>query len=114
MLWASQYAHFTAFTGNRESIRLARILPDGHFMQITISYPGFDVQGVVLSASGNRLRVAIKDWDDAAEFLCRDGQWFAENGDAIQVNWPDSLSIISTDWLCDLSRPQSPSPAWVN
>ena len=85
-----------------------------YFMQITISYPGFDVEGVVLSASANKLRVAMRDWDDAAEFLCRDGQWFAENGDAIRVNWPEPLGSIAAEKLFDRATLQSQSPAWVN
>jgi hypothetical protein len=84
-------------------------------MQITISYPGFDVDGVVLSASDTKMRIAMRDWDDAAEFQCRDGQWFAENGDAVQVTWPVTLgNLAAAEGLFDRVSLQSQSPAWVN
>ena len=84
-------------------------------MQITISFPGFDVEGVVLTASDDQLRVAIRDWDDAAEFLCRDGQWYSENGDAVQVTWPESFdSMTSMERLDNRVILQPQSLAWVN
>jgi len=58
---------------------------------ITISFlPGFDVDGIVLSATGDTMRVAIRDWDDAAEFQYQDGSWVAENGDPVQFSYADS------------------------
>jgi hypothetical protein len=73
-------------------------------MQITISFrSGFDVQGVVLSVTESRLRVAIRDWDDAAEFQRRDGQWFSENRDPVQITWPETLRTATTEDL-SLSR----------
>ena len=55
-------------------------------MQITISFPpGFEVEGVVLSLRGNSLRVAMRDWDDAAVFEFAGGQWLSENGDPCRV-----------------------------
>jgi hypothetical protein len=65
-------------------------------MQITISFrPGFDVKGVVLSQSGARLRVAMQNWDDAAEFQCRHGQWFSENRDPVDIAWQASCRSAS-------------------
>jgi len=89
-------------------------------MQITISFrTGFDVEGVVLTATGERLRVAMRDWDDAAEFVCRDGQWFSENGDPVHIIWPEvlegSLDEASlTDGFCDRAGLTPSTTAWVN
>jgi hypothetical protein len=55
-------------------------------MRITVSFPpGFDVEGFVLSLRGNSVRVAMRDWDDAAVFEFADGQWLAENGDSCRL-----------------------------
>ena len=60
-------------------------------MQITISFgAGFDVSGVVLSVTRAGVRVAVRDWDDAAEIQCRHGQWFLENRDPVHIAWPHS------------------------
>jgi hypothetical protein len=68
-------------------------------MEITISFQhGFDVRGVVLSASGARLRVAMQDWEDAAEFLCREGQWFCENSDPVAIACSKSLRSFVPDY----------------
>jgi hypothetical protein len=87
-------------------------------MQITISFsPGFDVEGVVLSVSGGRLRVALQNWDDAAEFQCRHGQWFSENRDPVHIDWPPSSRSDSTESLTRDSlrgRASLQSSTWVN
>lgn len=89
-------------------------------MKIAISFrSGFDVEGVVLSFTGTRLRVAMRDWDDAAEFQCRDGQWFSENGDPVHIAWPESFrsattESLTTDSLCDRASLRSSALAWVN
>ena len=55
-------------------------------MRITVSFPpGFEVEGFVLALRGNSVRVAMRDWDDAAVFEFTDGQWLAENGDACRL-----------------------------
>jgi hypothetical protein len=55
-------------------------------MRITISFPpGFEVEGFVLSLHGNSMRVAMRDWDDAAVFEFSGGQWLSENGDLCRV-----------------------------
>ena len=55
-------------------------------MRITVSYPpGFEVEGFVLSLRGNSMRVAVRDWDDAAVFEFAEGQWLSENGDACRM-----------------------------
>jgi hypothetical protein len=66
-------------------------------MQITISFgSGFDIEGVVLSLSGARLRVAMQNWEDAAEFQCRHGQWFLEDGDPVHIAWRASFRSVVT------------------
>jgi hypothetical protein len=88
-------------------------------MQITISFrSGFEVQGVVLSISEARLRVAIRDWDDAAEFQWRDGQWYAENRDVVQIAWPEPLlaatgETVSMSTFCGCASRASAFD-WVN
>jgi hypothetical protein len=55
-------------------------------MRITVSFPpGFEVEGFVLSLRGNSLRVAMRDWDDAAVFEFAEGRWLAENGDLCRM-----------------------------
>ena len=88
-------------------------------MQITISFPsGFDVAGVVLSITGARLRVAVRDWDDAAEFQYRDGQWLSENRDPVQIVWSETwpgagTEIVAMERWCGLSSLQA-APDRVN
>lgn len=88
-------------------------------MKITISFrPGFDVQGVVLSVTETRLRVAVKDWDDAAEFQQCDGQWFSENLEPVHIAWPEPLCGATTEGVqmhrwCGRAS-QQPALDWVN
>ena len=56
-------------------------------MQIMIIYPHrFSADGIVLFVGDRWMRVAMRGWDDVAEFRCQDGQWFAENGDPVYLN----------------------------
>jgi hypothetical protein len=87
-------------------------------MQVTISFrSGFDVEGVVLSITEARLRVAMRDWDDVAEFYCRDGHWFSENRDLVHIAWPERLpgttDTLSMERLCVRISRQT-APTWVN
>ncbi len=85
-------------TGTYEMIGLVIVLVKRIPMQITISFGlGFDVAGVVLSVTGAGLRVAMPDWDDAAEIQCRQGQWFLENQEPVRIVWPDSLRGAATE-----------------
>jgi hypothetical protein len=85
-------------------------------MQITISYlSGFNVDGVVLSVNGARLRVAIRDWDDAAEFRRCDGLWVSENGDSVEIDWLEPFEkSITTGKLFDRANQWAPVSVWVN
>ena len=87
-------------------------------MQITITFsPGFDVEGVVLSITASPLRVALQNWDDAAEFQYRDGEWFSENQDPVWITWPQSSDgagneSLTRSSLCDRTSLQS--SIWLN
>ncbi len=62
-------------------------------MKIVISYPpGFNVDGIVLWAGHRTLRVAMRNWDDAAVFHVREGRWTAENGDAVEIRYRQSAA----------------------
>jgi hypothetical protein len=64
-------------------------------MRITVSFPrGFEVEAYVLSLRGNSVRLAIRDWDDAAAFEFADGQWLAENGDPCRLYSNDATAGI--------------------
>ena len=55
-------------------------------MRLTIiSWTGKRAEGIVLSSRGLTLRVAVWGSDDAEEFRFRGGQWFAENGEPVQI-----------------------------
>jgi hypothetical protein len=55
-------------------------------MHITIFFPtGFTAEGIVLSGRGDGILVAIRGWDDVAEFRNDEGRWLAENGDAVII-----------------------------
>ncbi len=88
-------------------------------MQIIVTFPsGFDVDGIVLSIKNSSLRVAMRDWDDATEFECRDGLWYAENGDAVIISWSDPSDAEFAECLAAESfsdaRLQTPASTWVN
>ena len=66
-------------------------------MNITILFPpGFTAEGIVLSANEDWMRVAVKGWDDAAEFRNDDGQWVAENGDAVVIQRQAAAAAMRT------------------
>jgi len=45
------------------------------------------VEGVVLSRTEYKMRVALKDADDAAVFVCVDGTWISEDCEPVEVYW---------------------------
>jgi len=50
------------------------------------SWTGAEWEGVLLSLRGLEMRVAVSGHEDAAELRCHNGQWFAENGDPVQID----------------------------
>jgi hypothetical protein len=69
-------------------------------MRITISYEsGLQLDGIVLSVSSAAIRVAIRNWDDTAEFHFHEGRWMSEFGafvniDSLLVNSPAAWRIF--------------------
>jgi hypothetical protein len=59
----------------------------GDFMQLLLLYPtGRRVEGVVLSASRHRMRVAVRDRNETIELRLADGQWLADDGDPVEFD----------------------------
>jgi hypothetical protein len=55
-------------------------------MWITISYAnGVTVNGVILAANGERMRIILASQRDAADLHRVDGCWFTENQEAITI-----------------------------
>jgi hypothetical protein len=54
-------------------------------MRIT-SWTGSECDGILLWSQGLQMRIAVSGCDDAAEFRSRGGQWFAEDGDPVQID----------------------------
>ena len=64
-------------------------------MQITISYDsGLQLEAFVLSVREDTLRVAVRNWEDAAEYHFREGRWFSEFGVAVRF---DSMLVETPD-----------------
>jgi len=94
-------------------------------MQIRITrWTGSQGNGIVLATYDSRIRVAIPGCIDAAEFSCRGGHWFSDDGEPVEINFPDtkdadddfaSASNNRTENRC-LGPNPSPTQAvgWVN
>ncbi|HTS27195.1 MAG TPA: hypothetical protein VMH81_15065 [Bryobacteraceae bacterium] len=85
--------------------------------EVTVTFgPGLYVRGVVLSISNARLRIAMPDWEDAAEFQLHQGKWFLENRDPVDIVWRQSLHAASESLKLGRTRvdPGLPCSAWVN
>ncbi|MGO9256146.1 MAG: hypothetical protein ACLQU1_07585 [Bryobacteraceae bacterium] len=85
------------------------------------SWTGAEWDGVLLWSRGLKMRIAVSGYEDAAEFRCRGGQWFAENGDAVQIDIhaiaaePHGLCAPSLgDGGGDAGSLCSDAPAWLN
>lgn len=58
----------------------------------------FELNGILLSLLNDRIRVALEDCGDAAEFRRVGDGWIAENGEAVEIEWrpvlsPESLQL---------------------
>jgi hypothetical protein len=51
------------------------------------SLNGAECDCVLLWSLDQKMRVAVPGYDDAAELNWHGGQWFAENGDPVQVRF---------------------------
>lgn len=57
-------------------------------MRITIrTWAGAERDGVLLCRHGLAMRVAVLDGDDTMEMRFRGGQWFAENGELVEIEF---------------------------
>jgi hypothetical protein len=69
---------------------------------------GTQVEAIVLSRTGNRLRVAVNGCEDAAEFVCAaNGTWISEQCEPVQIDFGavrlpalDSASYREADFVC--------------
>ncbi len=50
------------------------------------SWTGTEWRGVLLSLLGLEMRVALPGSEDIARLWCRGGQWFAENGEPVELD----------------------------
>ncbi len=84
-------------------------------MRITIRFqPGFEVEGVVVSAANDILRIAVSGWDDIAEFHLVGGQWFAESGEPVLLDWPAGVyEGVFTEVPAGLQG-ELPRSEWLN
>lgn len=84
------------------------------------SWAGTEWEGVLLCRRGLEMRVAVAGWADAAVIRHRGGQWFAENGDPVEIemhtNAPGPYREPATSGGCcdDLRQRGSSAPAWLN
>jgi|SRR5579872_65489 len=57
-------------------------------MRLLVQYLDGSVRPAILTAAfGTRLRVSIPAMDDAVEFKWASGQWQAENGDEVEIQF---------------------------
>jgi len=47
----------------------------------------FELRGFLLSLSGDRIRVALEDCGDAAEYRRVDNGWISEDGEPVEIEW---------------------------
>ncbi len=52
------------------------------------------MQGLILSVSGKRMRVALKGQEDPIEFTLSDDSWLAEDGRPVRFDFP--LGILES------------------
>ncbi len=81
------------------------------------SWTGAEWEGILLGLSGETMRVAVPGHEDAAELHCQGGQWFAENGDPVQIDL-HAIPIQACDsWGLSpfgAAREEGDSARWVN
>jgi hypothetical protein len=66
---------------------------------------GSSSEGLVLATFGSTIRVAIPGCDDAAEFTCRGGHWFSEDGEPVEIAFPAAqrLAVVALPGSDDAS-----------
>jgi hypothetical protein len=65
------------------------------------SWGGTEWDAVMLSQCGQQIRIAVRGQEDAGELSYHDGQWFAENGDPVQIGIlaPPAGGSHLTQWV---------------
>jgi hypothetical protein len=70
---------------------------------MTIKYAdGRAVEGILLSHTEEKMRVAVQDGDDAAEFTCIEGVWISENFGPVEIQfeWQRQQPGFEADRTC--------------
>lgn len=52
--------------------------------------PFLELRGILLSLSGDAIRVALENCGDAAEFRRVDGGWISEQGEPVEIEWREA------------------------
>ena len=52
---------------------------------------GTTLVGILLSLKGGRMRVAVRDAEDVAEYLLINEFWISENGDPVTFDFPTAI-----------------------
>jgi hypothetical protein len=76
------------------------------------SWMGEEWDAILLSLRGLQMRVAVPGNDDAVELIFRGGQWFAENGEPVEITYAlngRTLSSPPFDLGVATSGPDLPS-----
>jgi hypothetical protein len=64
-------------------------------MQVKICFPtGFTVAGALVAGSNTELRIAMQNWDDVAVFHAAGDDWYAENGDRVNIGPLSASSML--------------------
>ena len=85
-------------------------------MRIT-TWTGYEMEGIVLSITGTKMRVAVPGCPDACEFNFQGGHWFAEDGVPVTIASWNASAEPELDSLNGLSErpPFGPETCiWLN
>ena len=82
------------------------------------SWSGAEWDGILLRARGVTLRVAVPGEEDVAELWCYGGQWFAENGEPVQIHCYTETTMRGYSAAQPFGGPElglaSETPPWLN
>ena len=77
-------------------------------MRTTIRYTnGLTVDGVILAADRNRMRVAIASQRDTAELQCVDGSWYTETLEVVEIQSIVQVPGIDASDFCAAVYPRT-------
>lgn len=83
-------------------------------------WTGLQSDGVLFAACGPMIRAAIPGYEDAEQFWCRDGHWFSEDGESVEIEFFAAEShdyefpkAMMTDEGVDSSFWSAPAHSWV-